>query len=457
MLHQTSQNTCPTSASKTKFNKHFEDMCDLEENVVDSSNLGYVLFDMNIFSKVLADFVCRNGCGGQIIVEEATSGRNGLATIIVIICTHWKSRKKFATSKQCINNLYEANFRLFYAMRAIGKGLSASETFYALMNLPPPSTRIQKYSEIIVNAVESVASSSIKAAAKEAVELNEGCNDVPIAFDGTWQKRGHTSKILVATHTSVNTGKIIDFEALTKHCYCFDGNTSGEHKNYHKNYEGTSGGMEVDAPDVEIKKVECVGHAQKRMGTCLRKLKHTLCTTVLLDRKLLTGRLTDKTINELQQYYDMAIRNNIHDLESMRKAVWAIYFYKLSNDEKPIHSLCPSGPNTQCKVRKYEALGKSFKHNDSLPEVVMEAIKPTYRDLAHPDLLRKCLNGRTQNPNESFNNIIWSRVPKNLFVGLKNSKLGVGEAVLTFNDGNIGRIRVLKLNIVPGIHMVKGL
>lgn len=101
--------------------------------------------------------------------------------------------------------------------------------------------------------------------------------------------------------------------------------------------------------DVQIKKVECVGHVQKRMGTRLRKLKHTLRTTVLSDGKLLRGRLTDKTINELQQYYGMAIRNNTNNLENMRKAVWATYFHKLSNDSQPLHSLCPPGPETWCK------------------------------------------------------------------------------------------------------------
>ncbi|KAJ8877782.1 hypothetical protein PR048_022238 [Dryococelus australis] len=136
--------------------------------------------------------------------------------------------------------------------------------------------------------------------------------------------------------------------------------------------------------------------------------------------QLLRGRLTDKTISELQQYYGIAIRNNTHDLESMRKAICATYFHKLSNDEKPIHSLCPSGPNT-CQ----------------------------HRDLVHPDLLRKCLLEHTQNPNNAQECICGDE---------KTLKWRVCDAVLIFNDGNIGRIRELKqLNIVPCIHTVKGL
>lgn len=72
----------------------------------------------------------------------------------------------------------------------------------------------------------------------------------------------------------------------------------------------------------------------------------------------------------------------------------------------------------------------------------MKAIKPTYRALSDPSLLKRCLHGKTQNVNESFNNIIWSRIPKNTFVGIDILELGVYDSVVTWNDGNIGRMKV---------------
>ncbi|KAJ8885958.1 hypothetical protein PR048_012164 [Dryococelus australis] len=103
----------------------------------------------------------------------------------------------------------------------------------------------------------------------------------------------------------------------------------------------------------------------------------------------------------------------------------ATYLYNLSCDEKPTYLLCPSGSDTRCKFRKAETLGKSFKDNISLPEAVMETIKPTYTDLAHPDLLRKCLHGRIKNPNAAFNNIIWTRVQRNVGIrGVENIEMG---------------------------------
>lgn len=58
----------------------------------------------------------------------------------------------------------------------------------------------------------------MKTAVFEAVEQNSESNlgmDIPIAFDATWQKRGHVSKNAVATFTSFDTGRVIDVEVLS--------------------------------------------------------------------------------------------------------------------------------------------------------------------------------------------------------------------------------------------------
>lgn len=69
----------------------------------------------------------------------------------------------------------------------------------------------------------------------------------------------------------------------------------------------------------------------------------------------------------------------------------------------------------------------------------MEAIKPIYKDLSMPSLLKKCIHGKTQNTNESLNNCIWERIPKNVFVGAQTLRIGVFNAVLNFNEGVMAR------------------
>ena len=63
---------------------------------------------------------------------------------------------------------------------------------------------------------------------------------------------------------------------------------------------------------MDYKKEECAGYVQKRLGTCLRNLWTRLKGEKLSGEKPLTGkgRLTEKTIYVLQNYYGIAIRQN---------------------------------------------------------------------------------------------------------------------------------------------------
>ncbi|XP_059162951.1 uncharacterized protein LOC131946277 [Physella acuta] len=94
-----------------------------------------------------------------------------------------------------------------------------------------------------------------------------------------------------------------------------------------------------------IEKLECVGHVQKRVGTRLRNLKNNT-KEMLPDGKRLggKGRLTDASIDKLQSYYGNAIRENKNDIVKMRAAVWAVFFYKGSSDEKHVHNFCKDIP-----------------------------------------------------------------------------------------------------------------
>ncbi|GFX22939.1 uncharacterized protein TNCV_2086471 [Trichonephila clavipes] len=196
----------------------------------------------------------------------------------------------FCSSKKCKaeigkSSTYEVNTRLVYAMRCIGKGAEAARMFCGIMNLPPPPTKFSKYNKMLLGATKDVCDATMKDAVKEAVQENQNIRDIPVAVDGTWQKRGYSSMNGVVTVTSVDTGK--------------------------KNFNGYSGRMEVDGAlsifqrsvqryDVRytkylgdgdskafdnivknevygdnctITKLECIGHVMKWMGSRLRRFK----------------------------------------------------------------------------------------------------------------------------------------------------------------------------------------
>ena len=187
-------------------------------------------------------------------------------------------------------------------------------------------------------------------------------------------------------------------------------------------------------------KLECVGHVQKRLGTRLRNLvkAHKGTKTPLSDR----GKLTEKCINSMQNYYGLAIRSNTGDLYSMKKAVYAIlyHFTDLPNAHLR-HQFCQ---RTKDSWYKYWALNnKDYKPKTYIPEWIKNLIFPIIKYLQSDESLSKCLHGATQNANESLNGIIWSRVPKRTFVGKSTLEMGTYSAVLSYNDGAKGVLDVL--------------
>lgn len=81
-----------------------------------------------------------------------------------------------------------------------------------------------------------------------------------------------------------------------------------------------------------------------------------------------------------------------------------IYFHTRSSDNEPMHTFCPSGAESWCKYQ--EAVSndsvKGYRLKVTLPPAVMDAIKPVFKVLSTPDLLKHCLRNHMQNPNENI-------------------------------------------------------
>lgn len=486
---------CLPVASTDKLSSNENDF-----NVFSSTNSRSEIIDIDLISSILKETVLCQQCKKQSISIKFHRIVQGLATELTIFCDNCSTEKHFLNSKvTAVNinnkstNIYHVNTRLAYAMRSIGKGQSSAKLFCGIMNLPPPPSRFYESVNVLRPAVEKVSGECMRKAAKEAEEDSEN-TDIPVAVDGTWQKRGHKSLNGVVTATSVNTGKIIDIEVLSRYCTCSNDNHTSSCT---ANFFGNSGSMEVEGAvkifqrslsqyglrylnylgdgdskaykavvaakpygEVAIEKLECIGHVEKRMGTRLRRLKDSYKNQKLDDKKSLggRGRLTDAVIDQLQHYYGYAIRNNTENLPAMKQAVWATFFHKVSTDSDPQHGLCPIGEDSWCGYNRAIHTGEIYRHKNSLPEVVMECIKDVYRDLANPQLLSRCLHGKTQNCNESANSVIWTLIPKVVFVQLDTLRLGALEAVSLFNQGNITKLKVLKeLDIEPGYYTYRAM
>lgn len=489
-----------SSRSKEKLGHNFS----LYDNKNES--LEYEIVDVSILKNILSEVAVCRLCHCTLSLTKKSAV--GLATEFSITCLSCDHNLKVMNCSKITRsipdengsteqNYYDLNLRLVYSMRVLGKGYTSARTFCGMMNLPPPPTKYKKFEDFLRVTVQTVCNDSMKSAVEEAVTVNQNNRDLCVALDGSWQKRGHVSLNGIVSLTSADTAKVLDIYVMSKYCHC-------PNKQVHldsclANYSGTSGGMEVygavqlfqrslpryniryleylgdgdtnayksvcDAqpygPNVEISKIECVGHVQKRMGSRLMTLRNTL-KTPLADGKKLTGknRLTEVAVKKFQIFYGLAIRRNQNDLHGMRQAVWAIYFHVFSNNENPCHQLCPKDENTWCKFNLAQQNKQTYDHREHfhLPSVIMQELRPIFSALSDHALLKKCLKGKTQNPNESLNNVIWCRVPKRTFVSLDTLNFGVFDAVLSYNDGYLSKIKVLEhMGLAAGINMVNAM
>ena len=87
------------------------------------------------------------------------------------------------------------------------------------------------------------------------------------------------------------------------------------------------------------------------------------------------------------------------------------------------------------------------------------AILPIYNDLTKRENLMKSLHGKKQinkkNTNESFNGMIWERIPKFHYLGLQKLKIGI-YVIAVFNYDRKASLGILtKLNVESRVYMTK--
>ena len=134
---------------------------------------------------------------------------------------------------------------------------------------------------------------------------------------------------------------------------------------------------------------------------------------------------------------EWAIRQNSHDIDCMKTAVMAIWHHSKSSADDPDHDLCPPGENAWYGFQKDIANGTSdYTHAAPIPEVVANAILPTFEALSNETLLSQCLHGGAQNQNEAINAPIWQRATIETHASAPTVELATSLAVGHFNDGS---------------------
>ena len=141
----------------------------------------------------------------------------------------------------------------------------------------------------------------------------------------------------------------------------------------------------------------------------------------------------------------------------MKTAIWATLKHKSSTDTNPQHDSCPPWDDSWCTWQKAKAQGKlaEYSHKPALSDDVLSEITPIHEGLSSENLLQRCIEGFTQNNNESLNALIWSFAPKQVFSGAMTVKIASYLAESIFNEGYESLLKMMHIiNIIIGPNAV---
>ena len=385
----------------------------------------YIFLSFKVLHTLISILARCKDCNGDLSLYHNEEKRMGFSTFLTVKCQQCEWKHEFYSSSEIEmknspgRNMQDVNLRAVLAFREIGRGHEAMKMFASCMNMPLPMAykSYAAINDLLLDAYKESANESMVMAGKDVRTNIVGSDfqNTRVSVDGTWQKRGFSSMNGVVVAIS-DEGKVLDHQVMSKLCKSCSTwakrKGTPEYEEWHThhscsmNHSKSSGAMEAEGA-VEIfrrsetkhklryveyigdgdtgsfakvvqsrpygdsilpQKLECIGHVQKRVGTRLRNLRKEYKNKVLSDGKKLSGqgRLTDKCINTLQNFYGLAIRQNQGNLANMKRAIGAILYHCSNIPDKEIrHQFCPKTKDSWCKWQ-LDKLNNTSHHKDRI-------------------------------------------------------------------------------------------
>ncbi|GFX42846.1 uncharacterized protein TNCV_5072101 [Trichonephila clavipes] len=160
------------------------------------------------------------------------------------------------------------------------------------MNLPPLPAKFERHNSVFLNVLKTVSEDSMNAAVPEAV----------IANDNNSNKAAHATTEAILHRMELYVLRLLRTERLltskfSQNLVLHVRRSETSRKAYYTQYlgdEDSKGFLTIKEAkvygDIEVEKLECVGHVQKRMGTRLRNILKTNKGIKLSDGKNISGR-----------------------------------------------------------------------------------------------------------------------------------------------------------------------
>ncbi|XP_034241620.1 uncharacterized protein LOC117645485 [Thrips palmi] len=419
--HLEKESDYPDSTTKRKFNlvadilrekesvgvisndteNNLERSFSMESDIQDSGD--FMVVHKSFWASFVKNLLC-SACQAKDLTVKMVE-EHGFVKKMIVRCKscggilsslYTSPRIKDSTSKR---PPFSLNRKMCDAFVSIGAGYASMEKFGITlqMNIINPEVYRDHLNQLILenqSLRQQTLSLAREAVRRAHIEVDpsladQDVIDIPVSFDGSWPKRGHTSLVGFGAVVDILTGLVVDFELVSKFCHMCsiradefgDTETFQAWKKRHEdlgecniNFEGSSNSMEKEVglklwkrsvqeckmrytvmlsdgdastydflvaeniyDGIEIVKEECTNHVEKRLGTGLRNL-----VQVEKSRGVTLGGRGEDTlkvdnINKLQNYYRLAIQKNAPDVAAMRNAILATIYHANSTVSKPKH------------------------------------------------------------------------------------------------------------------------
>ncbi|KAG0419846.1 hypothetical protein HPB47_003840 [Ixodes persulcatus] len=196
----------------------------------DAALNGYRFVDVSAVKTLVSALLCPNCHGNELDLKQKLRWSQSSVDVVCGACGDIVTTSQSATVGETRQS------ELAVRLRVVGKDCGISftklENLFGGMNAPSPmhlktyqntAEKVHEASMAAAHVVMQEAATAVRAQMSEDGEghVNNADEllDVCVSYDGTWQKRGHTSNFGVGAVIEVNTGLVLDFSVHTKYCH----------------------------------------------------------------------------------------------------------------------------------------------------------------------------------------------------------------------------------------------
>ncbi|XP_063446744.1 uncharacterized protein LOC134726274 [Mytilus trossulus] len=463
----------------------------INEEVIDENNVNITSDDSwrngrrVVELGVLADHLaaCKQ-CGLPLSLQNCLNITTcGLAAVLKVLCVNQscKNINAIPTGKQH-NRIWDVNTKLATASIHTGLGERQVNGFLSTLNIPPVSHRMfdQRQNEI-GTILEEIAEKSMKEWTEKEKSMTKECSgndDITVAVDAGWQKRGSgRSYDSLTGHCSMigtRTGMILDYSLRSRTCrVCVTARRMKKIPKVHtcrKNYSGSSKAMEADmvvqmVADARIKGTNIMTIVGDEDATTIARLRNKVDKSIIklsdsnhvkktLGKSLFAlrnkhSRLTTKIIYYFMKCFNFLVAQARGRPEEISKNLPALSKHPFGDHTSCDPSWCQSFEDSSMKFRSLP-YGKPLK--DKQLQASLSTLFSNY--ITQSEKLAKL---ESTQGNESFNDTVASKAPKNRHYGSSGS-LGyrVAASVIQKNKGHKYLVDANRTaGLSPGVHTSK--